>query len=72
MYSVRSNKEKASDRFKCEPMLGLGWEKIDDGVEYYPGMQWTDQTEERRMWKRRDGPSEAALSPQTTETKTFV
>lgn len=37
MNSVRSNEEKASDRLRCEPVLDLGREKIDDGVEYHPG-----------------------------------
>lgn len=37
--SVRSNKKKASDRLRCEPVLDVGREKIDDGVDYHPGMR---------------------------------
>lgn len=52
MYSVRSNRETASDRLRCEPVLDLGREKIDDGVDYYAGM-WRGKTRQSRdEWKK--------------------
>ena len=51
MYSVRSNRETASDRLRCEPVLDLGRGKIDDGVDYYAGM-WRGKTRQSRdEWK---------------------
>lgn len=71
--SVGSSEEKASDGLRLracaqvEPRMGdrrLGW------LRGHAGSKRPDRGETNE--EEADGPSEAALSPQTTETKTFV